>query len=151
MPNQESGAQDFETGIITQVQNGNAIVELNIQPACENCGARVLCVPDKDGKRALKVSNPLNAGVGNRVAISESSDFLLKVSAVQYGIPFIGFLLGIIVLYIIDFTIAGIHQELLFFAGGLAGLGISALISRNISKNMAESNRSFFTITKVIE
>ena len=97
MHSQTDHAQEIETGIVTDLQNGCALVELNLQAACENCGAKVLCVPDENGKRSLKVSNPVNAQIGERVAISESGDFLLKVSAIQYGIPFIGFLLGIFI------------------------------------------------------
>ena len=151
MPDMQGTVPEYETGVITRLQDGNAIVELNLQPACENCGARVVCVPDTAGKRALKVSNPLHAQVGSRVVIAESSDFLLKVSAIQYGIPFIGFLAGIFLFYFLKVTVPGVADELIYFCGGLAGLGLSALISRRIAQSLAESGRSFFTITKVIE
>ena len=151
MHNQNDLAQEIETGIVTDLQNGNAFVELNLQAACENCGAKVLCVPDQNGKRSLKVSNSLHAQIGERVAISESGDFLLKVSAIQYGIPFIGFLLGIFIFYFINLNIAGIPSELIYFIGGMIGLGLSAMISRRAAQNMAESNRSFFAITKIVQ
>jgi positive regulator of sigma E activity len=148
---QTDHAQEIETGIVTDLQDGNAIVQLNLQAACESCGAKVLCVPDQNGKRLLRVSNSLNAQIGERVAISESGDFLLKVSAIQYGIPFIGFLLGIFLFYFLNLNIANIPAELIYFIGGLIGLGLSALISRKAAQNMAESNRSFFAITKIIQ
>ena len=150
MHNTESESPNIETGVVTNLQNGNAIVELNLQPACESCGAKVLCVPDVNGKRALRVSNPLHAQIGNRVAIGESSDFLLKIAAVQYGIPFVGFMLGIFFFYFLNFTINGIAKELIYFTGGLIGLGISAFISRNISQQLAESKKSLFTIIKIM-
>ena len=150
MHSRTGSAQEIETGIVKELQNGNAVVELNLQAACENCGAKVLCVPDENGKRALKVSNPLNAQIGERVAISESGDFLLKVSGIQYGIPFIGFLLGIFLFYFLNLNIAGIPNELIYFIGGMIGLGLSAMISRKAAQNMAGSNQSFFAITKII-
>ena len=146
----KTDSAEFETGVVTGVNDGFATVELNLQPACENCGAKVVCVPDQNGKRSLKVANPLHANVGSRVAISESSDFLLKVSMAQYGIPFTGFILGILILYLLNISIAGIAPELILFAGGLAGLGLSALISRLLTQRLAEGNRSFFTVTKIL-
>ena len=72
-------------------------------------------------------------------------------SAIQYGIPFIGFLLGIFIFYFLNLNIAGIPSELIYFIGGMIGLGLSAMISRKAAQNMAESNRSFFAITKIIQ
>ena len=147
----KTDAQEFETGIVRELENGQATVELNLQPACETCGAKVVCVPDQQGKRLLKVSNPLHAQVGNRVAISESSDFLLKISMVQYGIPFIGFIAGILICYGLNLNVAGIPQELIQFTGGLLGLGLSALLSRSLSQRLAEGNKAFFTVTKILK
>ena len=150
MHNSDDNIRDIETGIVTGLRDGQAIIELQLQPACENCGAKVLCVPDENGRRALKVSNPVNAQIGQHVAIGESSDFLLKIAGVQYGIPFLGFLLGIILLYTANISINGIADELIYFMGGLAGLGTSALLSRRLAHVMADSKQSFFTITRIV-
>jgi positive regulator of sigma E activity len=142
--------REFETGIVTEQQNGNATVELNTQSACENCGARVVCVPDDKGKRLLRVANPLNARTGNQVEIGESSDFLLKISAIQYGIPFLGFITGIVILNILNLPTGKIPPELLLFAGGMSGLAISAVISRYLAQRLAHKKNTIFTITKIL-
>jgi len=146
----ERRSEEFETGIVTGISGEIAEVQLNLQPACETCGAKVLCVPDASGKRRLHVNNPLHARVGSKVAIEETGDFLLKLSAIQYGIPFIGFILGILICYSLDVRLAGIAQELLFFLGGLTGLGAAALIARRLAERLADGNKSFFTITRIL-
>ena len=142
--------EDFETGTVVGIEGNTAIVELSMQPACDTCGAKMVCTPDQDGRKSMKVTNKLGAGIGSKVTIGESANFLLKMSALQYGLPFLGFMVGILVLYAADFQLANIPQELLFFIGGLLGLGGSAVFSRHISQRLAGSNESFFTITKII-
>jgi len=142
--------EDFETGIVTALDGNNAIVELSMQPECDNCSAKVICLPDQKGKRSLTVSNNMSARVGNQVTIGESSDFLLKLSTLQYGIPFIGFILGILVLYLLNIQISGIAQEFLFFLGGICGLGISGVIAHRLAKNFAAGNQSFFSIIRIL-
>ena len=144
------GYHEFETGVVIGMDGDSVIVELSLQPECENCGARMVCSPEKNGKKSMKVTNKLGAEIGSTVAIGESADFLLKMSTLQYGIPFVGFMAGILILYGIDFHLADIAQEFLFFIGGLVGLGISAVFSNKIAKRMANGEESFFMITKIM-
>ena len=145
----DSRSTDTEKGIVTSVQDNNAIVELSIQDACASCGARMVCIPDNTGKRRLKADNPLNAQVGNRVSITEKSNFLLKISFLQYGIPFIGFITAIFSLYSLEISVILIPVELVYFCGGLMGLVLGALISRYIIGRIAEKGGSFFIISKI--
>lgn len=142
--------EDFETGTVVGIEGKTAIVELSMQPACETCGARMVCTPDQNGKKSMKVINTIGAGIGSKVTIGESANFLLKMSALQYGLPFLGFMAGILMLYAADIRLANLPQELLFFIGGLIGLGGSAMISHKISKRMAGGDESFFRITNII-
>lgn len=142
--------EEFETGIVTDIQGEEALVQLNLQEACETCGARLLCVPDNSGKRILRVANPIHARVGSRVAISEQSGFLLKLSVLQYGIPFIGFLSGIFLLYFTGVTVAALPPELIMFSGGLVGLFLGAVISRRLAGKIAGSGETFFEIARIL-
>jgi len=139
-----------ETGVITRLMGDKALVQMEMQPTCESCAARVLCVPDRSGKRILKAANPFGAKIGSRVVVNESDNFLLKLSSIQYGIPLIGFLLGIIICYVIDLSIAEIAPEFIMFAGGITGLGLSALIARNLAQKLAQQGREFFIISKIL-
>jgi positive regulator of sigma E activity len=124
-----SRSSEMETGFVTSIQDSDAIVELSIQESCESCGARLVCVPDQSGKRRLRAANPIGAKVGSQVNITEKSNFLLKVSFLQYGIPFLGFLLGIFL---------------------ITGMMIAALISRYFVEKLAKGNSTFFEISKIL-
>jgi positive regulator of sigma E activity len=149
-PEMTSRSSEVEIGVVTALRDRDAIVELSIQESCESCGARFVCVPDQSGKRQLRVANPMNAGVGSHVTISEKSNFLLKVSFLQYGIPFIGFLIAIFLLNATDLSAIPLRKELIIFVGGIAGIVIAALISRFFIAKLAETDSTFFEISKIV-
>jgi positive regulator of sigma E activity len=143
-------SSEDEVGIVTGLQDNEAIVELSLQESCESCGAKFICVPDQSGKRQLRVSNSLNATIGNHVAISEKSNFLLKVSFLQYGIPFIGFLIASFLVNAMDLTAIPVQRELIIFLGGLGGLFMCGLIARLFIEKLAETDSTFFEISKIV-
>jgi positive regulator of sigma E activity len=143
-------SSDAEVGIVTALIHDEAIVELSLQESCDTCGARMICVPDSSGKRRLRAANPLRANIGNQVAITEKSNFLLLVSFLQYGIPFVGFLIGIFAIYAIKLSLFSLPQELIMFLGGLLGLFGGALIARFYVERLAETTRSFFEIAEIL-
>jgi len=140
---------DFETGVVINVQGDNAVVELNLNVGCEACGARIVCLPDGSGRKRLNVANPIHAKIGNTVMISETSQFLLKLSALQYGVPLLGFLAGIFLIYYSGFGFGGIPPEVTAFSGGIIGLFLSAFLSRHWAHHLAETGHSFFSIQKI--
>lgn len=150
VPDLISRSSEVEIGVVTALQDNDAIVELSIRESCESCGARMVCVPDQTGKRRLRAANPLKAGVGSHVTITEKSNFLLKISFLQYGIPFIGFLIGVFLLYATDLSAIPVPQELVIFLGGIAGMMIAALISRFFIEKLAEGSSTFFEISKIL-
>jgi positive regulator of sigma E activity len=150
VPEMTSRTSEMEIGIVTALQDNEAIVELSIQESCESCGARFVCVPDQSGKRQLRVANPMNARVGSHVTITEKSNFLLRVSFLQYGMPFAGFLIAIFLLNTTDLSVIPVRSELILFAGGLAGLVIAGLISRLFIEKLAEKDSTFFEISKIV-
>jgi positive regulator of sigma E activity len=150
VPEMTSRSSDIEVGVVTALHDNDAIVELSIQESCESCGARMVCVADQSGKRRLRAANPIRAEIGSKVNITEKSNFLLKVSFLQYGIPFLGFMLGIFLLYSADLSIIPVPQELVLFIGGIAGMMIAALISRYFIEKLAEGNSTFFVISKIL-
>ena len=150
MPDIAHTESEVEIGIVTALQGDDAIVEIMGQEICETCGARLVCRPDQSGKRTLRAANSLGAKIGNEVYITEKSNILLKMSFFQYGLPFLGFMAGIFLLYATDLSMIPLPKELLLFLGGIAGLVISAFISRYYVKKMAEGNAHFFEITKIL-
>ncbi len=139
-----------ERGVVTALQDNEAIVEFSLQDGCESCGARIICVPDNTGKRRLRAANPQNAGIGDLVSITEKSNFLLLISFLQYGLPLILFFLAILTLYLAKFSLGPVPDELIWFLGGLAGLAVGALISRHFVERLSEKGGSFFEISEII-
>ena len=144
-------SSDLEKGIVTAIVDNDAIVEVSVQDSCESCGARMVCVPDNNGLRRLRATNPLNAHVGNLVTISEKSNVLLTLSFFQYGVPLVGFMLGVFMFSILNPMILPLPQELIIFIGGLLGLIICAYISRFFIERLAGKSGSFFTISEIIK
>jgi positive regulator of sigma E activity len=139
-----------EQGIIRQLDGDYALVELQMQEACERCGARVLCVPDGTGKRSIRVLNDKKAREGQWVEIGESESFLLKISAIQYGIPVIGFLIGIFLVYIVSRPVSGLPFELEMFIAGLAGLFLGGCIGRYLLNRIAHTRQTVFSILRIL-
>ncbi len=150
VPEMYSEQEEFEIGLVTGVRGSDALVRLNLQPACATCGARILCVPDSSGNRIIRAANPLHAGVGSKVAISEQSGFLLKLSLLQYGIPLAGFLAGIFLMYTLEIDIDSLPAELIMFAGGIIGLFLGAVFSRLTAGKLAGSGETFFEIVRIL-
>jgi positive regulator of sigma E activity len=145
----ESRKTEQEIGIVTAIEDGQAWVEIVPQPACETCGAKIFCTPDLTGKRKLKVLNSIEAKVGQQVAIAESSKFLLYLSFLQYGLPLIGFLSGILITSLFSISFTFIPNELFLFSGGLAGLALCAVWGHFQVKKLAETRQVFFSIVEV--
>ena len=144
-------SSDLEKGIVTAIVDNDAIVEVSVQDSCESCGARMVCVPDNNGLRRLRATNPLNAHIGSQVAVTEKSNLLLALSFFQYGIPLVGFLVGIFIFSVLNPVILSLPKELILFIGGLLGLVISAYISHFFIERLAGKGGSFFTISAIIK
>lgn len=93
------------------------------------------------------MENTIDAKVGDRIAISETSNILLKLSFLQYSSPLIGFILGIIITT--QFNINLQPVEFYQFLCGLLGLGLAGVISYLIIKRMAKEPNKFFSVKKV--
>ena len=110
-----------DIGYVSRVEGTNAFVTLAETEACAECGAKIICKSDSYGGRELKVSNIIGARVGNEVELAESGSILLKISALQYGLPFSGFITGIFTCYFFDPVLPGVASELILFASGFTG------------------------------
>lgn len=138
--------QDYETGIVTKIRGNEVFIELNPNSACESCGARVVCTPNSKGKRIIKAENTINAQIGQQVKIDENSNVTLKITAFQYGIPLLGFVLGLILSYVTNLRIEPLPVELVQFALALLGLFIFAAFSKCYFKEFAKMRFYFFSL-----
>ncbi len=139
----------FDHGIVRTVKNGTAFVAISENESCEHCGAKILCSPQGGKERGIHARNPYNACVGQHVEVSESEDLLLQLSVIQYGLPLFGFLAGVFALYLTHISLPGVAEELLYFLGGITGLGIASLFSWKWADYLARKSGFYFEITKI--
>jgi sigma-E factor negative regulatory protein RseC len=138
-----------DSGIITSISDGLAHIQMNVTDACEHCGAKVICKPSKEGNHTIVAENSLNAKIGDSVTVEETDNILLKLSMIQYGIPLIGFLLGLFIPYGLGLQTEIIPTEILLFISGIAGLTISTIPSRLMANNIANNQKFCFRIIEI--
>ncbi len=139
--------QVSDTGIITKIDDNFATIIIDSTDDCKDCGIRFLCSPGSENQKTITLENTINAKVGDRVSISEASNILLKLSFLQYGLPLIGFLLGIIIATQLNISLQPV--ELYQFLCGLLGLGSAGVISYIIIKGMAKKPGKYFKFEKI--
>ena len=139
--------QVSDTGRITKIDDNFATIAIDSTDDCKNCGIRFLCSPGSEKEKIIRLENTIYAKVGDKVSISESSNILLKLSFLQYGLPLIGFLLGIIIGTQIPIKLQPV--EFYQFLCGLFGLGLAGLISFLIIKRMTKKPGNYFKFDKI--
>ena len=138
-----------DQGIVRRLDGDQAFVSMLENPACDDCGAKIICAPDSSGERGVMARNSSGAKVGQRVMVTESKELLLRISLMQYGLPLLGFLLGVFAVYFLDLSVIGIPVELLYFVGGLAGLGILSIFAHHWAKRISGDESMYFEIVKI--
>ena len=146
MLNKNINNSEYETGIVTEIHDNEVIVELNSNDACESCGARIVCSPNSKGQRIIKAENSINAQVGQKVKIDENSELTLKLTGFQYGLPSLGFILGLLISYFLNIQFYLLPIELVQFGYALLGLLVFAAISKWYIKEFAKKHFYFFSI-----
>lgn len=128
-------------GVVEAKKDGKMII-LAEQPTdvCETCAIRAFCKKhDCDGNRIILNDRP-GIKVGDKVAIKETRNILLKTSLLAYGIPLVFFVAGIFLGTLLPEL--SIPSELIQFASGVAALLVGGLLGRylagKLSKNMDE-------------
>jgi sigma-E factor negative regulatory protein RseC len=139
--------QVSDIGLITRIDNNFATIAIDSTDDCKDCGIRFLCSPGSEKEKIIRLENTIDAKVGDRVSISEASNILLKLSFLQYGLPLIGFLLGIVIGTQIPIKLQPV--EFYQFLCGLFGLGLAGLISFLIIKEMAKKPGNYFKFVKI--
>jgi len=139
--------QVSDIGLITRIDNNFATIAIDSTDDCKDCGIRFLCSPGSEKEKIIRLENTIDAKVGDRVSISEASNILLKLSFLQYGLPLIGFLLGIVIGTQIPIKLQPV--EFYQFLCGLFGLGLAGLISFLIIKGMAKKPDNYFKFVKI--
>lgn len=136
-------------GIVKLVQGDTALVEVKNFDACMGCGAKFTCGLGTQKQGLLHARNVPHAAVGQRVGITESHGMITKLSLIQYGIPLLGFFLGVFIPYYLNLSISSIADELVLFCLGLVGLLLGGAVSRKWILRAAKRYAYFFNISVI--
>ncbi|MBT3226264.1 MAG: SoxR reducing system RseC family protein [Deltaproteobacteria bacterium] len=140
-----------EIGIVKEIREGRTIVELQQTDACDSCGAKLFCRPGKNGKHEMAVLNSIDAKVGEMVELDEMGNLLLLLSFLQYGIPLLGLLSGIFIIYGIKPDLYPIRFELVMSAGGFIGLLLGGVFTRIWARHLSNRVNSVFKISAILK
>jgi hypothetical protein len=98
----------------------------------------------------IPVLNDLGAKPGDLVELAETSSFLIKLSAIQYGIPGLGFITGLLTGYVLHPQYLAIPLELYQFLLGLGGLILGGYIGYKWAKALASKPDKFYRMERVL-
>jgi len=136
-------------GIVRFVQGETALVEVGNLDACSDCGAKMICGQGTRKQGMLRARNVIHATVGQVVGLTESNGILLKLSLIQYGIPLVGFLLGVFIPSIFNLSVPFIASEFVLFCFGTLGLCIGGAISWKWMVQASKIYTDFFEISTI--
>ena len=86
---------DHEIGKVIEIDGDYALLEMKESEACAGCGAKSVCTAGKEGDRCMRIQNTLNAKIGDMVAFDTSESEQVQINLMQYGMPLLGFMIGL--------------------------------------------------------
>jgi len=98
----------------------------------------------------IPVPNDLDAKPGDLVELTETSSFLIQLSAIQYGIPGLGFVTGLLIGYFLHPQSLSMPLELYQFFLGLGGLVLGGFIGYKWAKSLASKPEKFYRMERVL-
>lgn len=84
-------------GLVTEIKGSHAIVKIHRKEACGECRACLTGMAEKD--MDIEVKNLCDAEVGDWVELELQENAFFNAIMVMYGLPFVGFVVGLILGY----------------------------------------------------
>ncbi|MBU2646065.1 SoxR reducing system RseC family protein [bacterium] len=140
-----------EIGIVKAVSQHRTVVEMQVSEACDSCGARILCRPGRNGHHEMVVQNSVHASVGDVVKLDETGNLLLIFSFLQYGLPLLGLLGGIFIIYALKPALFSVRFELVMTAGGFIGLILGGILAHRLLGYLAGRIDCVFKISAILK
>ncbi len=98
----------------------------------------------------IPVLNTLDAKPGDLVELTETSSFMIQLSSIQYGIPSIGFIGGLVAGYYFHPQTLPFPLEIYQFLLGLGGLILGGFIGFKWAKALASRPEKFYRMERVL-
>lgn len=134
-------------GVVKEIKGSRVVVTMERQDICGDCHACEML----SGKKActLTCETYVPCQIGDKVEVSLTNEYFLKATYLIYGVPLIGFLVGLVVGCGISKAINGYYSDWMIVGCMLLGTGLGVLYIKK--KDKKEAYHSFLPkITEVI-
>ena len=126
-----------ETGFIQSSDGKKITILFAAIDACDTCGLKVVCAPGDQTERLLTLPNTGEFTPGQKVKIEEHSNLELHLASIQFGLPMLTFLLGLIIGYYLPVQ-EFMRRELSAFLIACIGLGFSFIMARRLVQKIVD-------------
>lgn len=109
-------------GTVKEVKGKTAVVILERQDMCGDCHACEMI----SGKKACTLNCQTNVPceVGDRVEVAITNKYFLKATYLVYGIPLVGFIMGLLVGVLLTKEISFSHEDLVITLTTMVGTAL---------------------------
>lgn len=134
---EKDDATMIEQGKIIDISTDKVKIQLDRSSACGSCNA---CSKMQNGSFIIEALNPGGVEVGQYVTIELPGKVFLQSVMLLYSIPLTGFLLGVVIGYIVAKIFGWVrYKELVSMISGILMLAGTFIVIRNLSEKSAES------------
>lgn len=146
--------EHIEIGEVVQVFHETVQIRIEQQENCKACGAKSSChsnASDNLKEKFVTALDPFGLKVGQRVKINLDSKNLVKASIIIFGLPLIGFFLGVAAgTFIANMDAYKDYVDLCSIIGGFSGMAIAIIILRIYNKKLEKSNKFYPNVVELI-
>lgn len=126
-----------EAGLVQSLTDSTVSILFSSKDACDSCGLKVVCAPGKESERQLTLPHSGTFTIGQKVRVEERSNLELHLAFIQFGLPMVTFLAGLLVGYFIP-THGFLPRELIAFLVGCLGLVGSFFAARHLVSRIVD-------------
>ena len=112
-------------GIVKEIKGNTAVVTLERQDMCGDCHACEMISGKKQCTLSCEAKIPCK--VGDKVEVAITTDYFLKATYLIYGVPLIGFLLGLGIGIALSKVLTTTYEDLLVAVCMIIGTGLGVL------------------------
>ena len=128
------GVNKMPYGIVKEVHEDLAVVVMERQDMCGDCHACEMLSGKKEC--TLTCHKHVKCEVGDRVEVTLTNEHFLKATYIVYGVPLIGFIIGILIGYGLAQVVSSGGEDIFVAAGAIIGtcIGIGYIKWRDKQK-----------------
>jgi sigma-E factor negative regulatory protein RseC len=137
----------IETGCVTHVADGKAIVAVEKKVECGTCHAGCVCHPEKK-VFFIEAEDPIGVRTNQVVQLTMPGGSELKVAMVVYGVPLVGLFVGVLLGQYLG-KMFGL-ETLSEILGGFGCLALALLVVKQYNRMFQRNHTYHPVITQVI-